>query len=156
MKCQQGNLYRAESEVDPSVHFESIEDAECWINGVCETWWFRDNFPNVFRFQVSARDRRHNDSVGGYVSLDQVVVVNMHKTHLNGLIVCHEASHGLTEARYGHGAHSPWFARIYLELVVLTLGPKTYVELRDAFDRHDVDYDIGPESTHALRGSIPL
>lgn len=155
-RCQQFELYASEIGVPRGPRFDSAQEAEAWISEVRETRWFQDNFPNVRFFEFHARDRRRRESVGAFVPLDHTVLCELLPEHLNALDACHEAAHGLAEARYDSHAHDPWFARIYLELVYLMLGSSTYDTLREAFVRGGIDHDPGPECSHALRGAIAL
>lgn len=148
--CQQDKVYVAERGVDSSLQFEHEQDAKKWLNAVRDTPWFRDNFPGVRYLEVQY-DARQLHSVGCFE--DGVVLSVMGPAHTSGLYLCHETAHGLCTARYGRGAHSPWFCRIYLELVYLLLGPATYAALRRAFEDHGVDHDPGPEFDHAPRGA---
>jgi putative metallohydrolase (TIGR04338 family) len=61
--------------------------------------------------------------------------------HRNELIMLHELSHVLASRLNGSKAHDPFFARTYVTLVYLVLGPAAWLQLEAAFKRHGVDYN---------------
>jgi hypothetical protein len=153
--CQQDTVYAAERKVEQGAWFRDFNHGESWINKVRDTQWFRDNFPNVRYVQVQQKVQGTRSSAGFHPEIAEIIC-NIRPNQLYERMLCHEVSHGLVEARYDNGAHSPWFARIYLEVVYLMMGSPVYDDLKYAFDRRGVDYDPGREVDHAVRGSIAL
>jgi len=138
-KCQQFTLYRAETDV-PRGRALSTEVLQSYVDAVMSEPYFEANFPMVGRIEARSLPGG-NASVGGYMG-EGFGVIEMLPVHHCELFVLHELSHVLAEARYGSKSHDPWFARTYLELVSVVMGPVAYQALRDAFDADGIDHDV--------------
>jgi putative metallohydrolase (TIGR04338 family) len=142
MKCQQFELYAAEAGVEPGRGFRSGADLQHYVDELRESDYWQRGFPQVKRVEAYVRPPSwRGGSVGAWREHYGGGIIEMAQCHLNELAVLHEVSHVLAAARYGSGAHDPWFARTYLELVYTTLGPKTYDALRTAFSTGGVDFE---------------
>ena len=137
--CQQDELYAAEHEVPwTGDSFESIEQVQEWVDRLRESAWWERNFPNVRKVYVEKHVKGRMDGAG----LDDVGHgVVPWWPGWGEMLMLHEVCHVLTDKRFGNAAHSPWFCRMYLEMVSTYLGPEVYLELQKAMDRHGVDHD---------------
>lgn len=140
--CQQFQLYAAEAAVPRGRTFATEEELQAFVDGMRDTPYFERNFPQVIRIEAYVRtDRRVTSSVGSWKPESNAGLIEMLPCHMHELIVLHECSHVLAQARYGSRSHDPWFARTYLELVFTHMGPEAYVALKDALDTGGVDHD---------------
>lgn len=149
-KCQQFELYAAEASVRRGRTLPA-DDLQAYVDELRDLPWWDSNFRKVERVDCRVRQTDREGSAGAWDSERQVGVVEMAPGHLTELIVLHEVSHVLAAARYGSRAHDPWFARTYLELVSVVLGPDAYLELRAGFRGQGVDFE-----TEGTRGGIAL
>ena len=88
-----------------------------------------------------ARPKNRKEFVGWYEPHNRAGACEMLPCHWNELVVLHELAHVLASARFGSTSHDPAFARVYLELVALVMGPSAYVPLYEAFEQHGVNHD---------------
>lgn len=146
MPCQQDSLYAAERLMTRRGRtFADQDELQEYVDELRDTYrkWESD-FPNVVRIECYVKTTDRRGSVGWFDESKAAGIIDMSPRHLNELIVCHEVSHVLAEARYGSRSHDPWFARTYLELVFSAMGSQAYTELSDAFNlrgvRHDIDF----------------
>jgi putative metallohydrolase (TIGR04338 family) len=139
--CQQFELYAAERRVSTGERFPSVAAMQAFVDGLRNTWWWRQFYPNVARVEVYSRPSNRHESVGAYDAAKRAGHIEMLPVHWTPLVVLHELAHVLAKARYGSRAHDPAFARVYLELVYLELGYATYVELERAFTAAGINFD---------------
>lgn len=138
---QQYALYAAEASVPSPERFASAEEAEAWVNGFRDSWWWQRWYSQVKYVEVHTRPGRTN-SVGSWHPKDGCGKMEMMRDHMHKRVLIHELSHVLAAARWGSHAHCPWFARVYLELVYLMIGPGSYLALHTAFERHGIEHVI--------------
>jgi putative metallohydrolase (TIGR04338 family) len=141
MSCQQSELYGAEEQVPKGRSFATVSQIQEFVDGLREHDWWQRNVPQVLRVEAYRQDGRRRFSVGGWSEEDGAGVIEMLEVHWNELFVLHEVSHVVTAARYGKNAHGPWFARTYLELVSVAMGPDSYAALKESFVEHGIDHD---------------
>jgi putative metallohydrolase (TIGR04338 family) len=138
MTCtQQDAVYRAEHSVPRGREFSSPEEVEAFIEDLREDYerWERD-FKDVLFVDVLVRKARRSvartEGDGG--------VITMSDRQMCERVVLHEVAHVLANTRYGDCGHSPWYARVMLELVYTSMGPEAYRELYEAYGREGVDH----------------
>ena len=139
-RCQQYELYAAEGGVDLGRAFLSQEECQRWVDDLRENLWWDRFYPQVLHVEV-VFTKSKSGSVGGYWHDHHSGKIEMGPTHQNELVVIHELSHVLADARYKSQGHCPWFARVYLELVYLIMGEKHYKELHYQFDAAGIEHD---------------
>ena len=153
MAEQQDRLYAAEAAAGratgPAV---SAQDLQYFVDGLRELPWWDRTCPQVLRIEATVVPNR-KFSVGAWQGHRNCGVVEMLPEHLNQRPILHEVSHVIAAARYGSHAHDPWFARTYLELVALVMGPEAYLLLVSQFDAYGIDYAA---DTAASGGAIQL
>lgn len=140
-RCQQFELYAAERQVPEGRRFASVEEIQRFVDGLRDTWWWRQWYPQVLRVEAYKRPSRMKESVGSYSAANRAGVIEMLEVHWNELVILHELSHVLASARYGSRSHDPYFARVYLETVALVMGPDVYRALYDAFEAGGIEHD---------------
>jgi len=156
MSCtQQHELYAAERRVwSKGREFADPAEIQRFVDGLRDTWWWRMWYPKIRRVEAYSRPVNSRGSVGSWHPELGAGKIEMMRVHWNELVVLHELAHVLAAARYGSTSHDPAFARVYLELVALVMGPEAYTELYEAFGRdgieHDAD-DYGERLTDARR-----
>lgn len=141
-RCQQFELYAAERKVPQGHRFVSVESIQRWLDGLRDTWWWNLYYPQVRRVEVYSRPARMRDSVGSWHPELAAGKIEMLKVHYNELVLLHELAHVLAAARYDSHAHDPAFARVYLELVALVMGPVAYTRLYDSFEAAGIEHDV--------------
>lgn len=140
IRCQQDEIYAAEKHVPHGRTFRTEAQAQEWLDGLARTWWWEKFFWNgPSRTEVYWRPRG-DSSVGSYHKDKDAGLLEMLPAHRNELIILHELSHVLASALNKSKAHDPFFARTYLTLVYLVMGIDAYLELKSAFDDHDINY----------------
>jgi putative metallohydrolase (TIGR04338 family) len=137
--CQQFELYASEGTVPIGIEFETVDEAQNFVDAMRETAVWRRQYANVLRIEACWRDAG-DSSVGAWYPDVAAGVVEMLPAHRNELTLCHEVAHVLASARYGSHSHDPWFARTYLELVHAMMGPDAYLALYEAFEAHGIDH----------------
>lgn len=142
MNCQQDKLYAAERQVPVGGHFHTVGAMQRWVDDMRDTWWWQLWYPNVRRVDVHPRDGRCSCSVGAFNAANRSGIVEMLRVHWTELVVIHELAHVLADARHGSHSHDPAFARVYLELVALIMGPATYSQLYDQFEAAGIQHDF--------------
>jgi putative metallohydrolase (TIGR04338 family) len=139
-RTQQDEIYAAERNIPRGRTFRRSADAQEWLDGLRETWWWQKFFwQGPARTEVYWRSRG-SASVGSWDVRNDAGVLEMLPAHRNQLFILHELSHVLAAALNGSKAHDPFFARTYLTLVYLVLGVDAYLELQQSFEEHGVDY----------------
>lgn len=138
MSCtQQDAVYRAERSVGRGREFSTPAQVEDFFEDLRERWprWELD-FKGVLFVDVFVHDRGRSrakaEGDGG--------VVNLNRSQLCELVALHELAHVLANSRYGECGHSPWYARVMLELVSVAMGPDAYLALYEAYAREGVDH----------------
>jgi putative metallohydrolase (TIGR04338 family) len=140
VRNQQDNVYVAERNVRIGHTFITAREAQAWLDGLRETWWWEKFYWNApSRTEVFWRSRG-SASVGSYDKANDAGVLEMLPVHRNELIILHELSHVIASAMNGSKAHDPFFARTYLTLVYLVIGTDAYLELQHGFEEQGVDY----------------
>jgi putative metallohydrolase (TIGR04338 family) len=145
IRTQQNAIYDAERNVRKGRRFTTEQEAQEWVDGLRETWWWQRFFWKApARTEVYWRARGSesvgSESVGSYDAANDAGVVEMLPSHRNELIILHELSHVIAAAMNDSKAHDPFFARTYVNLVYLALGGDAYLELQRAFEEHGIDY----------------
>lgn len=141
MNCQQTELYAAERRVPVGRTFANAAEIQRFVDGLRETWWWQQWYPQILRVEAYGRPSGTRSSVGSWHPAKAAGKIEMLPVHFNELIVLHELAHVLAEARYGSKSHDPYFARTYLELVALVMGPDSYQQLYDAFNEAGIKHD---------------
>lgn len=150
MKCQQWELYAAESAIAAKTReFEDAADMQKFVDDLRELPYWERNFENVLRVEMRVVPGRA-ESVGTWDAEHSAGVCEMLPVHCCELYALHEVTHVLAAARYGSRSHDPWFARTYVELVSIVLGPERYLELAAAFDEHGVDFDTSNSASSGI------
>jgi hypothetical protein len=142
-RCQQFEAYGAESSASRGREFGSSADLQAWVDLLREEPWWERFYPHVLR--VEAVFGRGPGSVGGWFADRGSGRIEMGPPHRCELFVCHELAHVLADARFGSQAHCPWWAKVYLELVYLTLGHGAWDALRRSFLHAGIEFDPDPE-----------
>lgn len=125
MKCQQTELYASEAKHGlRGRSFDSLEEIYEYVNALRDTWWWQRYYSDCLEVQVIGHLKGNSGSVGGWYPEDQIALLSMHEAHWCEQYVLHELAHPLAALRYGSQAHCPWFARVYMELVSLVMGPR--------------------------------
>lgn len=137
--CQQDELYAAEAGVPHGAHIAPA-DVQGWVDALRDLPLWDRQYPQVLRVEAHVRRTDRDGSCGGWFPDDGCGQIEMAPVHLNELILCHEVAHVLAAARYGSGAHDPWFARTYLELVGSAV-PHLFSDLYAAFVKAGIDHD---------------
>lgn len=137
--CQQGRLYASEQTVSRGAELTK-EGVRELVDRLRDTSWWEQNVPMVEYVEVFMAPRNGRGSVGGWFPDEACGVLEMHPDHLCELYVCHELAHVLAKAQWESNAHDPMFARMYLIIVSLLLGPEMYKALYDAFVRDGIDF----------------
>lgn len=134
---QQDSVYRAEGRCRGGREFGSADEVEAYIEDLRERYdrW-EDDFSDVLFVDVFVHRRGRSRAVvegdGG--------VINLNEGQLYEAVVLHELAHVLADSRYGDCGHSPWYARVMLELVYVAMGSEAYSELKNAYDHEGVDH----------------
>lgn len=156
MRTQQFALYEAERLAPRGREFLSMDHVQEFVDGLRDTWWWDLFYINrVKRVEVARGDMRCRTTQAGvgWYEPDK----NAGRMEFTAIpherLVLHELSHVLASARYGGSqGHFPTFARVYLEVVSLVMGPRVYTKLKHEFDLHSIDYDAAPpESPMVVR-----
>ena len=149
--CQQFELYGAEDKV-PAGETISPDGLQRYVDQLRENpYWERAFGESILRIDAHVRPDSRDGSVGGYSRSGLSGSVEMAPVHLNELAILHEVAHVCASARYGSKAHDPWFARTYLELVSVFMGPVAYQALDAAFRADGIDSEVeGPRRGIAL------
>jgi putative metallohydrolase (TIGR04338 family) len=143
IRYQQDEIYAAERGVTRGRWFNSVSDAQTWLDSLRETWWWERLFWNApARTEVHWR-ARGSSSVGKYDAANDGGVIEMLPDHRNQLFMLHELAHVIAAALNDSQAHDPFFARTYATLVYCVLGSDVWLELQREFDAHGVDYMQG-------------
>lgn len=139
MSCsQQDAVYRAEHSCREGRRFTSAGEVEDFLEDLRERYvrWELDFkevlFIDVYTIESARRSVARVEGDGGVITLSG--------RQMNERTALHEAAHVLANTRYGDAGHSPWYARVMLELVYTSMGPDAYQELARAYDREGVDH----------------
>ena len=142
-RCQQFSVYAAEHGVRKGRSFDDVVEIQAWVDALRGLPLWQLRYGRVLRVEVYARDNRRGESVGGWHPEHNAGKLELLRVHWNEREVLHELAHVLAHVRLGRkAAHGPHFARTYLELVYLVMGPGAYAELRDAFTRDGIEHDV--------------
>lgn len=146
MRTQQYDLYASERGVQDGPVFASVADVQVWLDDLRDTWWWeRWLTDSVKRVEVGIG--RPGPGVAGVGWYERPKLAGRMEfargAELNERRLVHELSHVIASARRDSKSHDPWFARVYLELTYLIRGSDRYLELRQAFDAHGIDYEAG-------------
>jgi hypothetical protein len=151
MPCsQQDAVYRAEHSLPVGRRFVDAAEVEDFLEDLRERYvrWELDFkevlFVDVYVIEGAKRSVARAEGDGGVITLSDA--------QLDERTSLHETSHVLADTRYGDAGHSPWYARVMLELVYTSMGPDAYQELARAYDREGVDH----HTDDAGGGSIAL
>jgi putative metallohydrolase (TIGR04338 family) len=145
---QKSKLYKAEDEARGTPgsgehRFESIEQAQAWVNEIICSRWFRTREwgKDVNVVAVYRQGRRGASTAGSYWSSGGGWTGNIHlmENHVTKFIVLHELSHVLTESRPAHGRR---FVKLYMALVKRFIGRPGWLLLRAAFVKHHVHWKL--------------
>lgn len=138
MKCtQQDGVYRAEREIPRGREFKTPAEVEEFFEALRERYprWKYD-FRGVLFIDVFVVDQERSTAR----VVEDGGVVCLRPGRMFEREALHELSHVLADTRYGDCGHSPWYARIMLELVYTSMGPKAYQELNTAYEAESVDH----------------
>lgn len=137
---QQRALYQSEETV-PGGRSLTIDEARTFVNGIRDTSWWQRTVPQIRYVEVEPRKGPRDCSCGGWDPGRAAGVIEMLPEHLTELFICHELAHVIAAAFYGTSCgHDPRFARFFLSIVRVALGPDRYMELYDAFTRDGIDF----------------
>lgn len=154
MKTQQDECYAAERRLERGRLFDSIEDAQRFVDELRDApWWHAQQFDrHVLRIEVEATGRGVTRSGGSFDKAASAGLVELAPHGMHTREVLHEVAHVLARAVHGSQSHDPWWARTYLTLVSCVMGAEAYLTLQRSFDEQGVDYDVRttPESKFAL------
>jgi len=135
MSDQQKNVYTAEAEV-PAVHkFNSIKEIQIFLDAMTSTDWWERKFNHIVRIEAYKSASRTCSHAHAEPE-NNCGVINISERGMNALTVLHEVAHCLVPKNTGH--ESDW-ARTFMNLVYHRFGSDKYMDLYQAFLKHNVD-----------------
>jgi hypothetical protein len=138
MKNQQQAVYDAEEATHFSCGFDDFNELRNWLLDLRETDWWRDCIGEALLF-VDVRPVKGKWSSAHTDTVECRCDIALSPFGHNTLTVLHELSHGIARVLHYSESHDPWWARTYLEVVSLVLGPDAYVQLSEAFSARGVE-----------------
>lgn len=122
------------------IVFADRYDVQEYIDRMADESWFGEYFPDIAFIEVGASSAS-SGSCGTSESGGRSGYIELHDAQLSEGYVLHELAHVLARERFGSESHDPGFARMYCELVYRKIGTEAWLKLREAFIRHDIDFN---------------
>ena len=131
---QRKKVYRAEWELGLQIgFFRSLRSTLKWAREVVQSDWWKINVGREVEFVLPKSNRRNAMCRFGKVCLPDS------RWAWNKLVVLHELAHFIAGSL---AKHNERFCGIMLELVEEFLGLRWAVELRKAYEKHGVRYEV--------------
>jgi hypothetical protein len=150
-QTQQYDIYAAEVGVPNGTSFSSVAEAQAWVDGLRDTWWWPRFYWMIQRIEVGRAAKRNavnargrkipgEASVGWWDASREAGRIEMQPYHFNVQTITHEIAHVVAEVLRGSTSHDPDFARTYAILTYLISGSDQWLKLQAGYERHGVDY----------------
>ena len=138
---QRSKLYAAERHLaERGPRLESVKDIQAFVDGLCQSRWFRNRFGLV---EIAVRDGRGRRNAGGcgWRSMDgRGGFITLPKWSRHTLFILHEITHVIIPSNLA--AHGREFSKIFLQLVGRWMGDDSAKDLRAAYRRCGVKYVV--------------
>ena len=136
---QTQRLYNAERSTPfwmYSEEFKTRDDAWSWLNAIADSRVYKEKIGlplPLLHFQ----DKYIDPSTDAYYNGKEICLVKLR----NEAVLFHEFSHHIACYMYGNFGHDKRFAGVYLRMLYNFASKEAYLDLKNAFTLHGVDYE---------------